>query len=153
VRIVRPTLPLALALAAAACQGLPEPTVCGLIPANGCPMARGGSCADRACAAIYRCEESGWQLVQTCSPHADAGAALEAADGRSCSDVTVSFEASTGCAPPLAHADCPLEVALGCPETACVSGCADFFVCRADGWQLAAWCDDVTGALLWVDGL
>ena len=142
------------ALLCGACQDFGEAPSCGPLAAPGCPAARGGTCDDEACGAIYACTESGWHLEQVCEREGGLaeGGNEASADAPVCGDAGSSLEgAVTGCDPnELRLPDCPVQVALGCPEQACISGCFDFFVCRTQGWEAVAYCDDVTGQLLWV---
>lgn len=138
----------------AGCQGFEDIPECGVVPAGGCPTSRGGSCDDQACAAIYACTESGWALRKTCERDGgeDASDAATEPDGPMCGDAVTMEGMADTCDPnEVLTPDCPIQVALGCPGTACLTGCADFFVCRTDGWVEAAYCDDVTGELVWVD--
>jgi hypothetical protein len=82
-------------------------------------------------------------------------AAESAADGPGCADASVQLEGgATGCDPnDVIAPDCPVNVLVGCPQTACLSGCVDFFQCRVEGWTLVAWCDEETGQVNWVDGV
>ena len=53
---------------------------------------------------------------------------------------------TTGCTPDLENPpDCPVEAALGCAESACLTGCSDFFLCKATStgpqWIDVAYCD------------
>jgi hypothetical protein len=138
------------------CQGFDSAPHCSELPQGACPDSRGGSCKDQACTAIYTCTEHGWVLNAVCDRDggvADTG--KEAADGPwSCGDASVELEGATsGCDPnELTAPDCPVQAATGCAETACLTGCADFFLCKTEGWIAVAYCDEDTGALIWLDG-
>ena len=58
---------------------------------------------------------------------------------------------TTGCTPDLQSPDCPAAAAEPCAETACQTGCVDFYVCREDAsgkaWVTVGYCDD-TGHLI-----
>lgn len=63
-----------------------------------------------------------------------------------CTPVELDHEGeSIGCSPDLQHPDCPAAAAETCAETACLSDCADFFMCieRDDKqWTVVAHCDE-----------
>ncbi len=50
------------------------------------------------------------------------------------------------CQPDLAFPDCPVEVAEGCVDCVCLSGCMDFYICKQTpmglGWVDVAGCTD-----------
>jgi hypothetical protein len=48
---------------------------------------------------------------------------------------------TTGCIG-LENPDCPIEAAGACVETACLTGCIDFFVCEKGDWVAVAYCGD-----------
>lgn len=153
-------LPLILAVLSGVfsfgCQDLEEAPHCaGSLPASACPTNRGGTCDDQTCSSIYRCAFDGWVKEKDCDRSDAAADASDAggdtADAFVC-EAQAPLEASTGCTPPLYQGECPVEVALICSENACSTGCFDFFVCHATGWDLAAYCDDTTNKLMWVDG-
>jgi len=144
--------PLALAFglaAAASCQGLAPVEPCGEIPANGCPVGRGGTCDDLTCDALYDCAGGAWTRVQTCL-QPDAGPALGGSDGGldaggdgACTPVHIDADGgATDCTPDLAFPDCPVQAAETCAESACLTGCSDFFLCTAPGWVDVAYCTD-----------
>jgi hypothetical protein len=144
-----------VATALAGCQGFDEVPECSTVPAGGCPSSRGGSCDDKTCSAIYACTADGWQLQKVCDRDGggDESDAEAGSDGPVCGDaVTIDGSLSTCDPNEVLAPDCPLNVAVGCPGSACLSGCLDFFVCRTEGWVEAAYCDDVTGELVWIDG-
>jgi hypothetical protein len=142
---------------AASCQDFPPVVLCnGAIPSGGCPVGRGGTCADLTCNALWDCVGGQWVHVQTCpmpdggtggggdgGPGGDAGEG----EGGHCTPVHIDTTGQTsGCTPDLAFPDCPVEAAEGCAETACLTGCSDFFLCRQDGtnadWIDVAYCTD-----------
>lgn len=144
----------ALALAVA-CQDMPKIIPCDTIPEGGCNATRGGTCEDPVCEALYRCIDGSWTQTATCEPSADAGVTHDASaedaqlDAALCSDGPV-FDGAVGCRPALQLPDCSLEVALGCAESACSTGCEDFFGCTDEGWELYAYCDTQAG-LIWIE--
>lgn len=143
-------LPLAAALAAASCQDYPPLQTCGEIPADGCPVGRGGTCDDVTCSALWDCVNGAWVHVQTCNN--PEGGAQDGDAGRgdagpveagTCTPVTIDMSGkTTDCTPDLMDPDCPVEAAEGCAETACVTGCADFYLCTNEGWIDVAYCTD-----------
>jgi hypothetical protein len=153
VRCIRLLL-LAVAWLAVACQSLEDPIVCGQIPDGGCPAGRGGTCDDALCAALYDCAEGTWVVVEECPDDGSGGAGGRGAGGAgggtggmACTPVELDHEGeSIGCSPDLQHPDCPAAAAETCAETACLSDCADFFMCidsaRDDKqWTIVAHCD------------
>lgn len=149
---IRHLLPPSLSLAAlllAACPTLPEQPSCGVIPPGGCPEGRGGSCTDVSCEIIYACVSGRWVSAQVCA-HPDAGSSAGGGgggppgDAGPCTPVKVTVQPQgTSCTPDLQQPDCPIEAAGACEQTACLSGCIDFYVCGANhGWTVAAYCDD-----------
>lgn len=140
----------------AGCQEFEQAPHCGPLAGGGCPSSQGGSCEDKLCDAIYTCTSSGWVLDAICDRDGGAmDADAQAADAPwKCTEAGVELEGSvSGCDPnELFAPDCPVQAALGCPETACLTGCSDFFQCTTDGWVAVAYCDEDTGSLVWVDG-
>lgn len=116
--------------------------LCGQIPGGGCPIGRGGTCKDTACAALYDCQSGSWTQVEQCP----AGQGEEPSSGPTAIDSgceKVSFDRSkeaTGCTPDLMEPDCPAAAAELCPSQVCTTGCSDFFLCEADGWVDVAHC-------------
>jgi hypothetical protein len=140
---------LFVALVAAGCPSLPPPVPCGTIPAGGCPSGRGGTCDDPTCARLYDCVDGEWVSVETCSASMDGGVDDGGAggappiDGGPCTPVSIDMTGKAfGCTPDLQEPDCPVEAAEGCAETACSTGCADFYLCTKQGWDQVAFCDD-----------
>lgn len=138
----------ALAALAAACQGGDEPLLCGEIPEGGCPVGRGGTCADRVCAGLYDCVQGAWTLVTRCDqPDVGAGGAgggpgPDAGDG-GCAVVPIDHTGEAeGCTPDLQHPDCPASAAETCEQAACLGGCFDFFLCKGEGWVEVAYCTE-----------
>lgn len=145
-----------MAAVGAHCADLERPAECGVIPGDGCPLDRGGTCDDRSCDALYACEAGGWRLVESCPPDGDgghgasggvAGAGAGGAAGAGagvggCAPATIDHTGEhTGCDQDLVEApDCPVEAAESCHP--CETGCVDFFLCTADGWDLVAYCTD-----------
>jgi hypothetical protein len=136
-------LPLA---AAAGCPTLPEAVPCGIIPEGGCPVGRGGTCDDASCQGLYDCLDGTWVSTKICD-RGDAGVPEGGApDGGTCSPITVDRSGEqTNCSPDLQSPDCPIEVALPCAETACNTGCVDFYLCTTGGWAAVAYCDEDNG--------
>lgn len=142
-------------LAAVSCQSLPPPAVCSDIPTNGCPVDRGGTCQDVTCAAIYECLNGAWILSQTCDNPLDGGAGGGGSgidggaggglspDGGPCTMVTIDAGGATDdCMIDLMFPDCPYQAAEGCAQSACLTGCSDFYICMDGGWYDVAYCDD-----------
>jgi hypothetical protein len=141
-------------LVAAGCQGLPPIELCGEIPTGGCPIGLGGSCTDITCTGLYDCTGGLWILVQTCPPQPDGGGAggggagggmVDGGDAGeapdACTPVHIDLTGeTTDCMPDLENPDCPVEAALGCAESACLTGCSDFFLCTVNGWVDVAYC-------------
>jgi hypothetical protein len=141
----------ALAVAVApGCPTLPDVVSCGQIPPGGCPVGRGGSCLDDTCDALYACVNAVWVADQVCG-HADAGAGGGGVGGAggglpdagACTPVVVPANEYQSCTPDLQAPDCPIEAAGACQETACLSGCLDFYSCpKSLTWTSVAYCDD-----------
>ena len=133
------------ALFFAGCPTLPPFVPCGEIPANGCPIDEGGSCDDPSCSGVFACENGVLVSQQVC-PTPDGGFpdGGPSNDGGPCTPLSVgAMNAGVGCMPDLEAPDCPIEAAGSCVETACLSGCLDFYVCGADQlWIDVAFCDD-----------
>ena len=130
------------------CPELPEPVLCGTIPEGGCPAGRGGSCTDELCAALYDCVAGNWTRVEACD-RADGGAPTDGGAGGAppdagpCTPVVIDTAGETiGCTPDLQEPDCPMEAAMGCAESVCLTGCSDFFLCAKGGWTSVAYCTD-----------
>jgi hypothetical protein len=122
-----------------ACGSYPESIPCGQIPVNGCPLRGGGTCDDVTCSAIYGCYDGKWVLTQSCMnmPDADAGP-----DSGDCPVAMIDHTGeTTGCQPDLQNPDCPVQAAEQCASSVCQSECTDFFMCKADGWEVVAYCD------------
>jgi hypothetical protein len=137
-------------LATVNCQGLPDGTGCVNIPDDGCPLDRGGSCADPTCNALWSCTAGAWSLVQECNqPDGGAGGGSGAGGGISdagasdgpCVMANINLVGQTqDCTPDLAFPDCPVSAALGCADQACLTGCSDFWLCSMAGWVDVAYC-------------
>jgi hypothetical protein len=120
--------------------------LCGEIPDGGCPIGRGGSCDDVACAALYDCVDGAWTEVERCSGGGvttggggPSGAGGEG--GGACAPAVIDRTGEAdGCTPDLLDPDCPAAAAEVCDP--CGTGCADFFLCTADGWIDVAACDE-----------
>jgi hypothetical protein len=126
----------------AGCQDLPPVVPCGRIPDQGCPIGRGGTCDDPVCAALYDCVDGKWTSVQTCGSF-DGGTDSGSMEAGPCTPTGIDTTgATTGCTPDLQSPDCPAEAAEPCAETACLTGCLDFFLCTKDGWTAVAHCSD-----------
>ena len=160
----------ALLLAGAAAAGAwwqggcaADPVPCAGIPRFGCPTARGGSCDDAACRALYECVDGAWELLQTCPVGVGGGDAGSGGDGQAgaagsagagggagadatagaggCGAVELDHSGEvTGCMPDLLVPDCPAIAAESCQP--CLTGCADFFMCMVPGWIAVAYCSD-----------
>jgi hypothetical protein len=138
------------ALVAGACAGDGRPLLCGQIPEGGCPIGRGGTCADLVCAGLYDCVEGAWTLVTPCEQGGAGGAGGghgggDGGDGGDggCTPVSIDHTGeAAGCAPDLQHPDCPASAAETCEQTACLSGCFDFFLCTDEGWVEVAYCTE-----------
>jgi hypothetical protein len=55
---------------------------------------------------------------------------------------------TTGCTPDLQNPDCPVQAAMGCAESVCLTGCGDFFLCLSSGWLDVAYCADDGGLVV-----
>jgi hypothetical protein len=137
----------AAALVPGACAGDSEPLLCGQIPEGGCPLGRGGTCADPVCAGLYDCVEGAWTLVTRCEQGGagGAGGGPDGGDGGDggCAPVMIDHTGEeAGCTPDLQHPDCPASAAETCEQTACLSGCFDFFLCKGEGWVEVAYCTE-----------
>jgi len=134
---------LFVAFAVAGCPTLPTPVPCGEIPPGGCPIGRGGTCDDRACAGLFDCVDGRWTSVETCAVVDGGAGGSPQEDAGTCTPVGIDTQGKvTGCTPDLQEPDCPVEAAETCAEVACTTGCADFFLCTKDGWAQVAFCDD-----------
>ncbi len=121
---------------------------CSDIPARGCPLARGVSCSDPTCEAVYACRPNNvWELLERC-PARDAAdpsprdAAIEAAPSPSFDasiDAPPGAFGGPGCAA-LQAPDCSLGLALSCGAGCC--GCEDLYVCDDSAWSSWGTCDD-----------
>lgn len=146
-------------LAASGCDDGATLQLCGEIPAKGCPLGRGGSCEDDACAGLYDCVSGEWTLAVDCTADGGAGATSSSGGGADagsgtdamCTPVVVSHAGEAiGCQPGLEAPDCPVAVADGaCAESVCLTGCIDFYLCVhvADplhdrSWSAVAYCDE-----------
>ena len=160
---MRPIGKLAVALWAAlgiaACGSLGDDIkLCGQIPEGGCPLGRGGTCEDTACAALYDCVNGHWTQEVTCAPGVGGGggggtggaggAPVVGTGAGGCTPVTFDHSAEVGgCTPELQSPECPAVAAEGCAETVCLTECLDFFLCEKEGWAWVAYCDELTGQL------
>jgi len=135
-------------LAAFACDDPPVDHPCMDIPANGCPIARGVSCADRRCESIYACRRGNiWEPLEKCpnfDPDAgftfdpDAGTDADAAPVLDASpNAPPGAYGGPGC-PTLQEPDCSVGLALACTSNCC--GCEDLFVCGGGVWNLWGAC-------------
>jgi hypothetical protein len=132
-----------------ACDDGPVPQPCSNIPPGGCPIARGVSCADPACEAVYACRPGNvWELQYRC-PERDGGSRpspLDAAvDEPTAPAIDASIDAPEGAfggpgCPSLQAPDCALGLALSCGQGCC--GCEDLFVCEDGAWTLWGVCSD-----------
>lgn len=128
----------------ASCGDGAELQLCGEIPEDGCPIGRGGTCEDAYCAALYDCVEGDWTRVESC-PDFEPPTATNTGTGTdsTCTPIEIDrSEETTGCTPALLEPDCPAVAAEQCGSGACLSGCADFFLCKESGWVDVAFCDE-----------
>ena len=149
-RAVIPAAALGVALALGlACSDGATAVPCSNIPPGGCPIARGVSCEDPACEAVYACRPNNvWQLDHPCpardasaprpEPEVDAGEDAPAIPDASFDAPPGAF-GGPGC-PSLQAPECALGVALSCGAGCC--GCEDVFVCASGGWELWGTCAD-----------
>ncbi len=136
----------AMLLASPACSEGIAGRSCGEIPSGGCPAETGGTCKDRNCAAVYSCVAEVWRLEHSCpvggggmGSGGDAVAGNGGAGG--CQPVVLDKTGeSQGCEPELQLPDCAAGATEVCQP--CDTGCSEFFLCTADGWKGAAFCDD-----------
>lgn len=150
-------LALAASVAAGvtACGGFGPVQTCGEIPQGGCPLGRGGTCDDSLCAALYDCVDGDWSLATECEQGSGGttstgGGGVGGAGEGGCSVPAIDHAAEvSGCTPDLQEPDCPAVAAESC--TACLTGCVDFYLCVAAGWDLVAFCSD-DGALVVTQG-
>ena len=162
-------LVVSLALGGAGCSSCAGSSVqrCGVIPALGCPIGRGGTCEDPTCSGVYDCVAGDWVLVEDCREGAGgaggtggmggAGGAGGAASGGggaggAAGGCAVAMLDHTGegttCEPPLQSPDCAGAVAESlCLHEVCETGCIDFFLCKDEAWVDVAYCDE-DGALV-----
>ncbi len=125
----------------------PTTQACRNIPAGGCPKARGVSCTDPACQAVYLCrEDQTWELERTCPPRQELPdgeprptPVTDSGSGRVDAAFVVPPGANggPGCGP-LQAPDCSLGTALACSSACC--GCEDLFVCESGGWNTWGTC-------------
>ena len=135
---------LAFGLVVAGCGASSGVQTCGAIPDGGCPLGRGGTCDDASCAALYDCVDGDWTAVEVCDPGDGAttssSVASGAGGGGGCEPPVLDRTGEVeGCTPDLLEPDCPAAAAEVCDP--CSTGCADFFLCTADGWIDVAACD------------
>ncbi|MFO0586218.1 MAG: hypothetical protein U0441_01700 [Polyangiaceae bacterium] len=134
------------------------------VPKGGCPTGRGGTCDDPTCDALYDCIDAKWKKISTCSASTGGGGAggdttssggaggqtSTGGTGGAGGDCTApGFDhagETTGCTPDLQVPDCPVSAAEPCAETACATGCSDFYLCQGDAsaktWVAVGYCDD-----------
>jgi hypothetical protein len=133
---------------AAGCGSSGEVKLCGQIPPGGCPLGRGGTCADPVCTGLYDCPDGSWVLVESCGAVAGSNGEGGAGGGGGagsggCDMVTIDKTGeSTGCKPDLQSPDCPAAAVETCVESACLTECSDFFLCTKDGWADVAHCSE-----------
>lgn len=138
-------LPLALSLPAACGDLSDNLKLCGQIPEGGCPLGRGGTCADQTCNGLYDCLEGAWTLVEACpgGTGGSGGGGPDAGAGGDCEKVVIDHtEETSGCVPDLQNPDCPAVAAETCVVSACLTDCVDFYLCKKDGWALVAYCNE-----------
>jgi hypothetical protein len=149
-------VPAAL-VASPSCQDFPPLAPCQGIPDGGCPLDRGGTCDDLDCATLYSCNDGAWSFLQACHhPDAGTGGSPVTSDGGpiydggpdGCTPVVIDTTGqTTGCTPDNAFPDCPVAAAEGCAQSACLTGCGDFFLCVSPG---TGDCQDVDTPC-WID--
>jgi hypothetical protein len=118
---------------------------CDKIPAEGCPVGRGGTCDDATCAALYNCVDGQWVLHTRCDVTTGTGGSggthAGGAGAGGCDGIVVDRTGEQrSCSPPLQNPDCPAGAAELCRP--CQTGCVDFFLCREGGWESVAFCDE-----------
>jgi hypothetical protein len=69
----------------------------------------------------------------------------DASAGDACTPVDIDAgDMGIDCTPDLELPDCPVGAALGCAQSACLTGCSDFFVCKpmstGPEWVDVAYC-------------
>ena len=145
----RPLVSLAALVLLAGCpQATEEPKLCDIIPEGGCPLDRGGTCDDASCDAIYGCYDGVWEKVETCDTPPTGGGGSGGGGGGSggeggCAPFVFDHTGETiGCQPDLQSPDCPIAAAEQCPESACLTDCSDFYLCKEEGWVALAYCDE-----------
>lgn len=132
-----------------ACAETPVARPCSNIPPGGCPLARGVSCADPSCDAVYACGANNvWELQHRCAR--DSGVRSDdldpvdaGVDGREAPELDASIDAPRGAfggdgCPSLQGPDCPLGLALTCARGCC--DCEDLYVCEDGAWSLWGAC-------------
>jgi hypothetical protein len=146
-------------LSATGCDSGAAPLLCGEIPANGCPVGRGGTCDDSTCAGLYDCVDGSWTLTTDCSAaggssasSGPSGSGGDAGADAACTPVVLSHAGELlNCKPDLQAPDCPVSLADGaCAETVCnVTDCTEFYLCLYDkdqvdhrSWAVVAACDE-----------
>jgi hypothetical protein len=140
--MVLPLAMVVLGLALAGCGSPSRVETCGMIPEGGCPLGRGGTCADATCAALYDCVDGAWTEAEAC----EGGGATTTStggggEGPGCEPPVIDRTGEAdGCTPDLLDPDCPAAAAEVCDP--CSTGCADFFLCTAEGWIDVAACDE-----------
>jgi len=139
----------ALVVVLAACEDGATPRECTDIPQGGCPLARGVSCQDLTCQAVYLCRPNNvWELHEYC-PARDGEAPREASVPEEAAPPPPSFDASIDAPPgayggpgcqPLQSPECSLGLGLSCGAGCC--GCEDLYICENGGWSLWGVCGD-----------
>jgi hypothetical protein len=136
-----------VAIGTAGCDE-PQETPCGLLGEEGaCPESRGGSCDDRSCTALYRCEDGDWTFSKRCDRSGDdAGAPDDASfeDATSVPECVASQAPVEASCEPLQLPECDARIADECQASACLTGCEAFLRCVDGQWAaaLAAYCED-----------
>lgn len=143
--VVAVTTASALLGAVAGCGSSAPVQTCGEIPDGGCPLGRGGSCEDASCTALYDCVDGAWTEVEACDAIATSSTTTAATGGGGggggCEAPVLDRTGEVdGCTPDLLDPDCPVAAAEVCDP--CSTGCADFFLCTAEGWIDVAACDE-----------
>lgn len=132
----------------AACDDGVVAQPCSNIPEGGCPLARGVSCSDPKCEAVYACRPNNvWVLQERC-PERDAPSPTSsdaAVDARPSVELDASIDAPPGAfggpgCPPLQSPDCALGLALACTTGCCE--CEDLYVCGGGAWSFWGICGD-----------
>lgn len=133
---------IGVALLAVGCGGGGDLRPCNDIPEGGCPLDRGGSCEDPACAVLYACFDGAWEEHEQCTANTQTTASVSASSSTGgCAPFEIDRTGETsGCQPDLLEPDCPADALDTCSP--CSLGCVDFYLCLAEGWVNVAHCTE-----------